>query len=167
MLRLRRLLVSRKIFFVTCNLLRTRLKFTENDFECLAEALRQVRARREFRLAGYIFMPNHWHALVVPRPGDTLASLMEAAKISGTRRINNGRKARGPLWQARYFDSIIWNVKGFNDTLAYMHLNPVRKGLVRRPEEWAWSSIHSFGGPGPVRLEIDQLNLPTAQDAPL
>jgi len=160
MSRLRRLLISGKIFFITCNLLRPRLKFTDSDFECLAEAIRQVRKRRAFLLAGYTFMPDHWHALIAPRDGDALPNLMDAVKVSAMRRINGRRSTRGSLWQPRYFESIIWNVKGFNDTLTYMHLNPVRKGLVRRAEDWPWSSIHSYGGPGPVRLEIDQLNLP-------
>jgi REP element-mobilizing transposase RayT len=59
-------LVSGKIFFITCNLLRTRLKFNDSDFECLAEAVRQVRNRRAFLLAGYTLMRNHWHALIAP-----------------------------------------------------------------------------------------------------
>jgi hypothetical protein len=48
-----------------------------------------------------------------------------------------------------------------------MHLNPVRKCLVRNPEDWPWSSIHSYGGSGPIRLSVDLLALPADEKAPL
>jgi REP element-mobilizing transposase RayT len=70
------LLISGKIFFITCNLLRTRLSLAAADFACLAEAVRGVRARRAFLLTGYVFMPDHWHALTVPAEKDTLLQVM-------------------------------------------------------------------------------------------
>ena len=37
----------------------------------------------------------------------------------------------------------------------YIHLNPVRRGLVERPEDWKWSSFPWYAGVRPVPLEID------------
>jgi len=119
-----------------------------------------VRARRRFLLTGYIFMPDHWHALLYPGPEDTLPRLMNSVKVASWQRINRRRNAQGELWQPRYFDRAMRTVKEYHETLEYIHLNPVRKGLVRHPEDWPWSSIHSYGGSGPVRLEIDRLDLP-------
>jgi putative transposase len=45
----------------------------------------------------------------------------------------------------------------------YIHLNPVRRGLVERPEDWAWSSARWYAGLRPVPLEMDP-TLPPVYD---
>ena len=167
MSRLRRLHVCGKIFFVTCNVLRCRGDFSEAEFAILANVLEAVKGRREFLLGGFVFMPDHWHALLVPGGRDTLPRLMGALKVAASQAIVRHRAGEGKLWQARYYDHAIRTVREFHDTLNYMHLNPVRKGLVERPDDWCWSSFHSFGGPGPVRLRVDDLNLPAEAATPL
>jgi REP element-mobilizing transposase RayT len=160
MSRLRRLLISDKIFFITCNVLQSRLPFIDADFVCHADAIRGVRTRRNFLFTGFVFMPDHWHALVAPDHGDTLPNMVDAVKVAGTRRVNARRGLRGPLWQPRYYDEIIGTVKQYHETLDYMHFNPVRRGLVLKPDDWPWSSFRSYGGSGDVPLEVDRLNLP-------
>jgi putative transposase len=167
MSRLRRLLVSGRIFFVTCNLSRTRLPFTDDDWAALADAFTSVRRRRACLLLGYVFMPDHWHALLAPRAGDSLPRLMNAVKVASMRRINAHQGTREPLWQPRYYDHVVRNVKEYHDAIGYMHMNPIEKGLVDRPEEWLWSSFHCFGGTGAVPLEVDRVELPAEQTAPL
>ncbi len=112
-------------------------------------------------------MPDHWHALIIPQEGDALPKLMDALKVAATLGINRSRGAKGPLWQPRYFDRIVRDVKEYHKTMEYMHLNPVRRGLVNRPEDWLWSSIHSYGGPGPIRLPVDRVSMPADVRAPL
>jgi putative transposase len=160
MSRLRRLFITGKIFFVTCNVLPARTAFAEPEFEILAKVFDAIRDRRRFLLGGYVFMPDHWHALVFPSPRDTLPRLMGALKVASMRLINGYHQRRGNLWQPRYHDHAIRTVKEFRDALGYMHLNPVRRGLVQKPEDWPWSSVHAFGRPGPLRLRVDDLNLP-------
>jgi len=167
MSRLRRWFVREKVLFITCNLLRTRTRLTDRDFEALASAIAAVRKRREFLFTAYVFMPDHWHALMIPGAGDTLPRLMDAIKVAATRRINAHRRTQGAVWQFRYYDHVIRTVREYRDRVQYMHLNPVRKGLVRNPEDWAWSSIHSYGGPGPIRLPVDLPGLPADEKAPL
>jgi putative transposase len=167
MSRLRRLFVSGKIFFVTCNILRTRTAFNQHEFEILAQAFDRVRDRRAFLLSGYVFMPDHWHALLYPALADTLPRLMGALKIASSRAINRARHTQGEFWQLRYFDRAIRTVKEYQDALQYMHFNPVKRGLVKKPEAWPWSSFHAYGGPGPVRLRVDLLNLPADENTRL
>jgi putative transposase len=161
MSRLRRLQVTGKTFFITCNLLSVRTQLSNVDFEALASAIVRVRGRRTFLFTGYVFMPDHWHALIIPREGDMLPNLMDAVKVAATLGINRSRHAKGSVWQPRYFDRIVRDVEEYHKTMEYMHLNPVRRGLVNKPEHWLWSSVHSYGGPGPVRLPVDQVSLPS------
>ncbi len=167
MSRLRRWFVADKFFFVTCNVRRTRTAFTEPEFAILAKVFDRVRERRGFLLAGYVFMPDHWHGLIFPASGDTLPRLMGALKIASSRDINRSRQTHGEFCQLRYYDHAIRTVKECQDTLRYMHFNPVSKGLVKRPEDWPWSSFHSYGGPGPIRLRVDLVDLTLEESTPL
>jgi REP element-mobilizing transposase RayT len=102
MSRLRRLQVTGKTFFITCNLLRVRTQLAEADFEALASAVVRVHARRGFLFTGYVFMPDHWHALIIPREGDALPNLMDAVKVASTLGINRSRRAVRRKGKARF-----------------------------------------------------------------
>ena len=54
--------------------------------------------------------------------------------------------ADGELWQPRFFDRALRTVKEYNEKVEYIHLNPVRAGLVSRPEDWRWSSYNEYAG---------------------
>jgi hypothetical protein len=56
------------------------------------------------------------------------------------------RGVGGELWQPRFFDRALRTVKEYNEKVEYIHLNPVRAGLVSRPEDWRWSSYNEYAG---------------------
>jgi hypothetical protein len=58
--------------------------------------------------------------------------------------LNQARKTSGAVWQHQFWDRFVRHRKEFKDRLTYMHLNPVRKGLAARQEEWRWSSYNNF-----------------------
>ena len=69
---------------------------------------------------------------------------MEWIKVGSTLGINAARGERGLLWQPRFFDRALRSVKEYYEKVEYIHLNPVRAGLVKRAEEWQWSSVHDY-----------------------
>jgi hypothetical protein len=71
---------------------------------------------------------------------------MESIKVGSTLRINAGRKESGLLWQPRFFDRALRSTKEYNKMVEYIHLNPVRAGLVQRAEDWPWSSVGDYNG---------------------
>jgi len=71
---------------------------------------------------------------------------MESIKVRSTRLINKLRADRGVLWQGRFFDRALRTVKAYHEKVEYIHLNPVKRGLVTKPEEWRWSSTHDHTG---------------------
>jgi putative transposase len=66
-------------------------------------------------------------------------------------------KARGAaqFWQRRYYDFNIWSEAKRIEKLRYMHRNPVKRGLVEKPEHWPWSSFRHYatGQLGTVEIE--------------
>jgi hypothetical protein len=71
---------------------------------------------------------------------------MKSAKQSSMSAVNQRRGTDGELWQPRFFDPALRTVEEYNEKVEYIHLNPVRAGLVSRPEDWRWSSYHEYAG---------------------
>ena len=146
MSRLRRPFLSDRYFFITVRLLTGRGRLRDTDFRLLALALNRTRRPHPFYLTAWVFLPDHWHAICAPVYPLTISQVMKSAKISSTILINRRRAERGELWQARFFDRALRTVKEYNDKVEYIHLNPVKAGLVQRPEDWPWSSVREYSG---------------------
>ena len=109
------------------------------DRRRLIEGLERAVIRHGWELASYVIMGNHLHLLVkTPRPN--LGAGMQSV-LSGYA-IWSGRRWRrtGHLFQGRYRAEMIEDESYYWTVSRYVHLNPVRAGLVKRPEQWAWSS---------------------------
>ena len=173
MSRLRRPFLSDRYLFLTVNLLRGRNHLEEGDFERLALALDRMREKHGFLLTAWVFLPDHWHTILYPPYPLTISRAMTAVKVSSMVGINHRRGEGGELWQGRFFDRALRTVKEYHETVEYIHGNPVRRGLVRRPEEWKWSSVHEYAGVDAAEqerrcgLKIDRVRLPADGNAPL
>jgi REP element-mobilizing transposase RayT len=106
------------------------------------DALQFIRIRRAYLLA-YAIMPDHLHALVVPRPSFTLSQLMQTLKGFSSRRINQIRGTRGPLWQQGYYDRVIRDDDQLETAIEYIEHNPVSAGIVAATKDYLWSSAHA------------------------
>jgi REP element-mobilizing transposase RayT len=171
MSRLRRMVLADRFFFVTCRLLPRRGRLGDGEFEVLARVMGERRKEHGFLLTAWVLLPDHWHAIFFPRFPLTISRVLEAVKVGSTLRINAGRKESGLLWQRRFFDRALRTVKEYSEKVEYIHQNPVRAGLVRRAEDWWWSSAREFTGTvggkatrHPI-LPIDRVLLPSDQCA--
>jgi len=169
--RLRRPYLSDRFFFLTVRLLKRRRQLEDADFERLALALRRTRAVHPFFLTAWVFLPDHWHAICAPQYPLTISEVMKSLKNSSTTLINGGRAASGELWQGRFFDRALRTVKEYNEKVEYIHLNPVRAGLVGRAQDWRWSSVNEYSGMTAAEqmrrcgLTIDRVSLPSDSEA--
>jgi REP-associated tyrosine transposase len=107
-----------------------------------------------------VFLPHHWHAICAPLYPRTISLIMKSFKASSTALTNRRRGERGELWQARFFDRALRTVREYNEKVEYIHLNPVRAGLVQRADEWPWSSLREYSGA--ARLKPGATNSDTA-----
>jgi putative transposase len=165
--RLRRPYLSDRFFFITVRLLERRRKLDDADFERMALSICRARAEHSFFLTAWVFLPNHWHAILAPQYPLTISDLMKSIKNSSTTLVNEGRGASGELWQERFFDRALRTVREYNEKVEYIHLNPVKAGLAARPQDWRWSSVNEYSGMTATEqmrrcgLTIDRVNLPT------
>ncbi|MHB1857521.1 MAG: REP-associated tyrosine transposase [Acidobacteriaceae bacterium] len=118
-----------------------------NVFE---RSLETMRVRYQFFVLGYVVMPEHVHLLVSEPEKTSLSKAIQALKLS----VAIQRNER-PFWQARYYDFNVFTDAKRVEKLKYMHRNPVARGLVEEPEQWAWSSFrhYSTGQIGTVGIE--------------
>jgi len=173
MSRLRRPFLDDRYFFVTVKLLPRRVILQEDDFRLLARSLAKMRRKHRFVLSAWVFLPDHWHAVVYPPHPPSISVVFKAVKVSSMIAINVASGRGGELWQGRFFDRALRTVKEYNETVEYIHLNPVRCGLVRRAEDWAWSSVHEYAGRNAEEQEqrcgltVDRVRLPADESTPI
>jgi len=135
MSRLRRPFLYDRYFFVTVKLLPRRAILQDQDFKLLAGSLARMRRKHGFVLTAWVFLPDHWHAIIYPRYPLSISRVLKAVKVSSMISINLTREIGGDLWQRRFFDRALRTVKEYSETVEYIHLNPVHRGLVRRAED--------------------------------
>lgn len=101
----------------------------------------------------------------------TISAAMKSIKLSSTNGLGECRGEAGELWQGRFFDHALRTVKDYTETMEYIHLYPVRRGVVKRPDDWTWSSYHEYAGARAVEQEkrcglvIDRVRLPADKTA--
>ena len=160
----RRLCETGKIFFVCVNLRRTIKSFDATEYAALIGVLKASRRRLGFALCGYVLMPDHWHALISTEPPLTISQVLHDVKKMMALRVHALRGTTGPLWQHQFWDRFVRHAMELGERLDSMHLNPVRKGLVNRPEDWRWSSYNNDAlekstlGACPIQIDYLQLS---------
>lgn len=102
---------------------------------------------RESRVAvhAWVFMTNHVHLLVTPETSDGVSAMMQAIGRRYVRYFNRRYKRSGTLWEGRFKSGVVDAENYLLICQRYIELNPVRAGMVERPEEYAWSSYRANG----------------------
>jgi putative transposase len=123
------------------------------------DSLVRARTRFGFRLHAWVVMPEHVH--IILHPSGSISPVLQFIKQSVAQQIiTRWKDLRAPIldrltsytgrprfWQAGGgFDRNIRDENELLREIGYIHHNPVRRGLVRSPEDWEWSSVHWWMG---------------------
>ncbi len=174
---LRRYHNSKQSHFITFSCYRRQQNFTSPAvYDLFPLCLEQMRRRFAMRVYGYVVMPEHVHLLVSEPEQGTLAEAMHYLKLSFSKRQRlpahgpslafqrrdakpsaNSVQALGhePFWQKRYYDRNVRDAREFSVKLRYLHRNPVKRGLVKEPGDWNWSSFRHYAYREMGVLEIE------------
>ena len=138
-------------FFFTVNLADRRLRLLTEHVEELRAAFREIHERRPFTIDAMVVLPDHLHAVWTLPEGDAdFATRWRQIKSAFSRslpaieQISHSRAAKGErgIWQRRYWEHTIRDENDFMRHIDYVHINPLKHGLVTRVIDWPHSSFH-------------------------
>ena len=172
---LRRHYGSGTLHFVTCSCYRRLpLLGSARSRDLFVRILHETRVRYQFALVGYVVMLEHFHLLIgEPRIG-TPATVLQVLKQRVSRTLRYRRRKRSSalqlrlwreesadrkrFWQRRFYDFNVWSRKKKIEKIHYMHMNPLKCGLVRHPRDWRWSSFANYQGLPAASIQVDAVD---------
>ena len=113
------------------------------DYEYFLKLLEKACERFSLRVYSFVLMTNHCHLMLRTEEAN-LSKAMHWLKTGYTVYLNRRRKRVGHLFQGRYHSVIVENESHFLELSRYIHLNPVRAHMVKRPEDYEWSSCRDY-----------------------
>ena len=121
---------------------------------CLARACK----RFDLEIPAFCLMNNHYH-LFLRTPNANLSKAMQWLNGTYTGHFNWRHNRSGHLFQGRYHSVLITDEIHYLQLSMYIHLNPVRAGLVEGPDEYYWSSYRDYIGSRPrfAWLRMDEV----------
>ncbi len=116
--------------------------FTHQDRTIYLTWLSEYCAKHRVDILAYCLMTNHIHLVAVPSREDGLEVVLRPLHMRYAQRINRRRGWKGHLWQGRFFssaldDAYLWAA------MCYVERNPVRAKIVRKAENYRWSSARA------------------------
>ncbi len=97
------------------------------------------------KVYAWCLMGNHVHLLL--KVGHvSISSVMKRIGVSYVWYYNNKYDTVGSLFQDRFKSENVESVRYFLTVTRYIHQNPLKAGIVTRPEEWKWSSCRIYYG---------------------
>ncbi len=115
------------------------------DYQDFLQLIQESLEERPMRVLAYCLMPNHFHLLVWPRRDGDLSQWMQWIMTTHVRRYHRDHQTSGHIWQGRFKAFPIQQDEHLLTVWRYIERNPVRARLVKRAEEWRWSSCQTQG----------------------
>jgi putative transposase len=141
-------------YFFTVNLLaRRNNNLLTQHIESLRESVRDAKRRFPFHIHAWVVLPDHLHCVIELPTGDAdFAKRWRLIKTSFSKSLPNTeyrsavRVARGErgIWQRRYWEHLIRDEADFRAHVDYVHVNPLKHGLVCSVGDWPYSTFHRY-----------------------
>jgi len=166
------------LHFITCSCYR-RLPLLRSvrARNLFVEILGEIRLRYQFALVGIVVMPEHFHLLMGEPKVGTPSLVLQVLKQRVSRKLRQRMRQRKSvsssqlrlwnespdaglrsLWERRFYDFNVWSRKKKIEKLNYMHMNPVKRGLVAHPKDWRWSTFASYQRLPDALIQIDYVD---------
>ena len=115
----------------------------DKDYKQFEDILEEAVERFNMNLLAYCIMPNHWHLVLYPKTDGEMQSFMSWLTNTHTRRwhVSKDTVGQGHLYQGRYKSFICEKDQYLLILLRYVERNAKRANLVKKAEEWQWSSV--------------------------
>lgn len=118
----------------------------DEDRRDFMDCLREAAALHRIKVHAYVLMDNHLHLLLTPPEAESLSRLMQSLGRRYISRFNRRHGRSGSLWEGRFRAAPLEAGSWLMPCMRDIELNPVRAGLVERPQDYPWSSAaHHLG----------------------
>ena len=134
--------LNRPYFVTTATMKRRRIFSNVANGRLLTDVLFQTSRRYAFHLVSFVVMPDHFHAIVVPRPGDTISQVVRFIKGTYSRLHNERVAISGAVWQSSFFDRAVRTEHDLFRYIQYIEDNPVKGGLATNPKDYPFCSAN-------------------------
>jgi putative transposase len=151
----------------------------ERSCRWFLDSLQRAREKHPFDLWGWVIMPEHVHLLLWPHEGVRISPLLASLKLPVAKRAiayleendpsyldrlldvqPNGARAHRFWQRGGGYDRNIRTAQKAYEKLKYIHLNPIRRKLVTRVEDWPWSSARAWLSGKDEPIPIDRESMP-------
>ena len=153
MSRYRRSFVCGGTFFFTLTLAEPSATLITDHIERLKLAYSKTKAQYPFSTLAYCCLPNHLHVLwTLPENDKNYAIRWQLIKRRFSTALPENfhrseskiKKREKGIWQRRYWEHQIRDESDLIRHIDYIHINPMKHGLVQRVKDWPYSSFHHY-----------------------
>lgn len=144
-------------FFTVVTHERRKILCTKLGRASLRVAFNETRSSHPFEVIAVVLLPDHLHTVWQLPHGDfdyslrwrhikarfTRAWLKVGASVGD---VSASRESKGEhgIWQRRFFEHTVRDERDLRRCVDYVHVNPLKHGLVNRVADWQWSSFHRY-----------------------
>ncbi len=122
---------------------RKKIFISDYDYRKFLDYLHKAKKKHNFYLYAYVLMSNHYH-LLIETTKPNISKIMQNVNSAYTTYYNIKRHKYGHVFQGRYKSILVDKDSYLLELTRYIHLNPVRAGMVKKPEEYQWSSYKGY-----------------------
>jgi REP element-mobilizing transposase RayT len=127
-------------FITTCTFRRRPILAAPQTAAILKSEWESAPARHGWNVARYVIMPDHVHFICAPwQEASSLEIFVGKWKEWTAKRMIRELNCTRPVWQLEFSDHLIRSEESCAEKWNYVYQNPVRAGLVERPEDWPYS----------------------------
>jgi len=125
---------------------RQRTFLIPQDYRAFLQVLEEAHVRWGAEILAYCLLPNHYH-LCLRTPRGNLSRVMRHVDGLYTQRFNRAYRRDGALFRGRYKAILVDEDAYLTSVVRYIHRNPITAGLVKKPQDYAWSSHRGYINP--------------------
>jgi REP element-mobilizing transposase RayT len=164
-----------EVFFITSTTVGFARLFDINELcDIFIHKLSFYQKRGDYAILAYVLMPNHFHLIIKKNNNSDISKIVANLKRITSKEITEylycnrflellGQLKRGAqkepqhckIWKPRFDCFVINNEETLVQKIEYVHYNPVKAGLVDKPEKWPYSSARNYAGNCSSFVDVD------------
>ena len=140
-------------FFTVSCLQRKNNDCLVRNIDLLREVVAKVKKSHSFTIHAWVVLPEHMHCVIeLPDGDDDFSTRWMLIKMLFSKGVPKHerrsatrveRRERG-IWQRRYWEHLIRDERDYQAHVDYVHINPVKHGLVKSVKDWPYSTFHKM-----------------------